>query len=236
MQKVGIETTQNIRLAYELAGVGDRIAAFLIDIIIIGAYLITSFYLASELNPPKWVFILISLPAFLYHLISEILMNGQSLGKRQLNIKVVKLDGSSPDVGNYLLRWLLWPVDNLINGSVAILTILFSRKGQRLGDIAAGTTVVKFKPRNANLRNQVYAPLENYKDYQLTYSQAEQLTEEQVSVIREALKVYRVSGNSQPVQTLSVKVQELLNQPSDMPPVKYLHTVVKDFEYIHAQA
>jgi uncharacterized RDD family membrane protein YckC len=235
MQKVGIDTTQNVRLSYELGGIGDRIAAYLLDGVLILAYYVLVYSLATYLHAPTWLQILLAVPPFAYHLFSEVLMNGQSLGKRQLNLKVVKLDGSQPDVGNYLLRWLLRPIDMWLSGSIAIVTILFSKKGQRLGDIAGGTTVVKFRPRNANLRDQVYAPLQQ-QEYTVTFPQAERLNDEQISLIRETLKMYRETGNSKPVHILAGKVSSMLGETNGLPAVTYLHTVVKDFEYLHAQA
>ena len=60
----------------------------------------------------------------------------------------VLLDGSPPTLGAYLLRWLLILVDTeILTPLVAIITIAANGKGQRIGDIAAGTTVVKTTKR-----------------------------------------------------------------------------------------
>ena len=52
-----------------------------------------------------------TLPMLLYHLLFEVFNNGQSIGKASLRIRVVKLDGSQPDLGSLLIRWLLRILD-----------------------------------------------------------------------------------------------------------------------------
>ena len=232
MQKVGIETTQNVLIDYEVAGLGDRIGAYLLDSLLTGAYYVIVFLINTEITPLEtWLNILLMLPPFLYHLLCEIFLNGQSLGKRQLNLKVVRLDGTQPGIGNYLLRWLLRPLDIWLYGSVAIITILINGKGQRLGDLAANTTVVKFRPQQHNFERQLYTPVEE-ETYQVQFPQVSRLSEKDVALIRETLRTYRLTGNGQPVQVMAEKAQELLNIQTDMPPLKLLHTLAKDFDYL----
>src|SRR5690606_34920667 len=91
--------------------------------------------------------ILFYLPVIFYHLLCEVFMDGQTFGKKAIDIKVVKLDGSQPSVGSYFLRWLLQIVDLPFFGAIGIITILVNGKGQRVGDLAAGTTVISLKHR-----------------------------------------------------------------------------------------
>src|SRR5690606_6486216 len=132
-------------------------------------------------------------PPFFYHLLCEIFMNGQSIGKRQMKIRVVKLDGSSPGIGSYLLRWILRPIDiSLFSGGIAILSIAITRHNQRLGDLAAGTTVVKTDVRQDF---PVFAVEENYTP---SFPEVVSLSDADIEVIQRVLKVYRDSGNQQP--------------------------------------
>ena len=110
MQKIKIQTTQNVAIEFVLAGLGSRILAYLIDSLIVGVYLIAVFwgYLSTiDSEPSTVILILLFLPSFLYHLLCETLLNGQSVGKRQMNIRAVRLDGSPPGFSAYLPRWLL---------------------------------------------------------------------------------------------------------------------------------
>lgn len=235
MQKVGIQTTQNVLIDYEVAGLGERIGAYLLDGVILVAYLFLLAYINIEFQTlPTVVNVLLALPVFLYHLLCEIYFNGQSIGKRQLNIKVVRLDGTSPTLGNYLLRWILRPVDFWLYFSVAVLCILIGGKGQRLGDMAAGTTVVKYRNKlMANIR-QVYEPTLP-EDFEVTFPQVSRLNEDDVALIRETLSRYRRTADPVPVQLMTDKAKEILDVNTDMPPVKFLNILLKDYQHITSQ-
>jgi uncharacterized RDD family membrane protein YckC len=236
MQRVGIRTTQNVLIDYEVASLGERIGAYLLDGIMLLAYLFILGYINIEVYQlPLYVNIILALPFFLYHLICEVFFNGQSLAKRQLHIKVVRLDGTSPSLGSYLLRWVLRPVDFLLYGSVAILCILIGGKGQRLGDIAAGTTVVKYQKDSISQVPPVYMP-DLPEDYVVHFPQVNRLTDEDIALIRETLQLYRRTANPEPVQVMSEKAKELLQVETEMPPVKFLNVLIKDYQYLSARA
>ena len=69
--------------------------------------------------------------------------SGQTLGKRIMSIKVVKADGSKPSFGDALIRTILRIIDGIAIYLVGFIVILISEKKQRIGDMAAGTIVVK---------------------------------------------------------------------------------------------
>ena len=230
MQTVAVRTSQNVTINYKIASLGDRIVAYIIDILILFAYLFLAImFLSSNKIENVYIWVLAALPYFFYHLLSEIFMEGQSVGKRQMNIKVIKMDGSRPSIGSYLIRWVVRPIDNnvFIYGSVAIILYLVRGKGQRLGDLLAGTTVIKLT------RQQSFAagPLGEHfeEEYEPVFTEVLKLTDKDMDIISRALKVYRDTANSEPVELLSTKVQEKMNVSTSMPPVKFLHTVKKDF-------
>lgn len=232
MQQVGIKTTQNVFIDYEVAGLGERIGAFLLDAVILLAYTGLLIYVNIEgITLPTYVNGLLMLPVLLYHLICEIFFNGQSIGKRQLNIKVVKLDGTSPSLGNYLMRWVLRPVDILLYGSVAILCILIGRRGQRLGDMAAGTTVVKYREHMLTATQPAYKP-DLPDDYIVSFPQVSRLTDDDIALIRETLSRYRRTADPMPVQVMHDKAREILQVETDMPPVKFLNVIIKDYQHL----
>jgi uncharacterized RDD family membrane protein YckC len=105
MYTVRVRTTQNVVIDYPLAGLGDRILAFLNDALILAAYAGLCWLAFDRLElVVDWITMLfIYIPYLLYHLLFEIFMDGQSPEKRQRKIKVVRLDGTSPSIGNYLL-------------------------------------------------------------------------------------------------------------------------------------
>ena len=149
MQSVEVRTAQNVKIRYEAASIGDRIVAFFLDGIVLVAITVGLSGLVSSMEAtlPVSVSVLLFLPLMMYHLLMEVFFNGQSIGKKTLNIKVVKLDGSRPSLGAYVIRWLFRILEiTTFTGVLALIVILVNGKGQRLGDIAAGTTVVKIRP------------------------------------------------------------------------------------------
>ena len=153
MDNFQIETAQNINIHQNVAHITTRIGSFLIDLLIIISYYILLIFIMSWLNLnfgiQQWaISLILSLPMLFYTLIFETLWNGQTPGKRINKTRVVKLAGSKPTLGNYLLRWMMPIIDiQMATGSVAVLTILLNGKGQRLGDLAAGTTIISEKKR-----------------------------------------------------------------------------------------
>ena len=233
MQKISIQTTQNVRIEYVLAGIGDRILAYLIDILIIIAYatVLGLLFNALSVEPSVTVVVLLALPAFLYHLLCEMFLDGQSVGKRQMKIKVVKLDGSSPGLGAFLMRWILRLIDlNMFGGGIAVLCIAITTHDQRLGDLAAGTTVVK-------VRGQETTPVFAVDDdYQPTYQEVTRLTDADIDTIQRVIKAHRDSGNTEPVRLTADKVQQTLGVQSDMRPLQFLFTIVRDYKHLTSQS
>ena len=157
MQAVNIQTTQNVQLEYPLAGIGERLLAYLLDLIIMSSFffIVILILAAIGLELSLATRLVISIVTYLYRFVMEISFNGQTIGKMALNIKVIKLDGSNPSVAAYLLRWLLELIDFGITG-VAILSIILTKNGQRLGDLLGGTIVIKVRKISAvNMQNKV---------------------------------------------------------------------------------
>ena len=231
MQTIKVRTTQNVLIDYPIAGLFDRILGFALDTLIWIAYFIIAISIFGVLKVlDGWLVILLYLPVFFYHLIFEIAMNGQSPGKRAMNIRVVRIDGDSPTIANYILRWILWPVDVLLSGSVAITLILLTQNGQRLGDVAAGTTVIKLTNPGALKGQEIIQALQN--DYQPQFPQVVHLSDSDISLIKEALAVNLQLGNTHPMEVISEKIKSLHGIHTDMHALTFLNTVLKDYHYL----
>ena len=91
MNTIFVTTSQNIDVEYDLASLGERIAGYFIDLLIIIAYIIIIILLASLFHlftqETVWVTILLFLPVMFYDLACEVLLNGQSVGKKMMKIK-----------------------------------------------------------------------------------------------------------------------------------------------------
>lgn len=232
MEKVSINTSQNVQISYTLAGLGERIFAYLMDIVIMVSITIVMIIVltySGVLETSPFLVLLAILPMFFYHLIFELTMNGQSIGKKVMNIKVVKLNGAQVTLGGYLLRWLLWPIDTFFYGGIAILCITIGSKGQRLGDIAAGTTVIKLK-KSGFLKDHTLNDLD--VDYTPVFLNADQLTPEYIELIKKAIKAKLEMLDDKPVDAIAAKTKNKLNITTELPDLKFLHTIMKDYHHL----
>ena len=233
MQTISVRTTQNVAIHYPIASIGDRILAFLIDRIILVAYLVALVALFVNMDVEiVWLWIvLVAIPFFCFNLFFEIFMNGQSPGKRALSIQVVRVDGTQPTVGDYLLRWLFGLIDfYVLSGALAVVVIAVNGKGQRLGDIVAGTCVVKLIAQKEITANEIFITAENL--YQPTFPQVTQLEGRDIELIQRALEANVNFGNSQPVLMVTERIKSLLGIQSELAPVEFLYTVVKDYNHL----
>ncbi len=232
MAGLEIQTAQNITLEYAPASIGDRILAFLIDTLVIIAYFLVALGLVFgilDIESP-WILIALYIPLFFYHLSSEVFMDGQSIGKRQMKIKVVKTNGTPATLGAYIIRWILRPVDNFFYGGIAMITIAIGGKGQRLGDVAANTTVVKLNKKVEVKTHELIKKIED--DYEPIFPEANNLSDRDIEIIRKALEINRETANISPVLKVEEKVKGTLSITSTLPPVKFLYTIIKDHNYL----
>ncbi len=238
MDNFQIETAQNVIIRQNAASVGARIGSFLLDLLIIILYFILCIWLMEALglssNFDAWViYLIISLPVFFYHLLFEVLMNGQSPGKRLNRIRVVKLDGSKPTFGAYLLRWIVAVLEiNIFSGSLALLTILLNGKGQRLGDLAAGTTVITER-KKMTINDTLVADLD--VDYTPTYSQVTVLSDSDIQTIKELYRKAKRTNNHGLILKLHSKIIDLTGIKTDEQPINFVDTVIKDYNYFTQQ-
>ena len=233
MQTIRVRTTQNVFIEYPLASVGERIVAYLIDWIILIFYTIACVAVLATIEVEVWYIwlILIGVPMLFFSLLFEIFMNGQTPGKFAMKIKVVRLDGTPPTIGDYLMRWIFSFIDfYMLSGAVAVVIIAAGGKGQRLGDVVAGTSVVKLVEHHQITTQNVFVPVE--EQYVPTFAQVVNLTEKDIDLIQRALDVNREQGNMQPVLIITDKIKALLNIQTDLPPVKFLYTIIKDYQTI----
>lgn len=239
MHEIQIETTQNVTIEYKIGSVGDRIIATLIDLLILIGYTIALVLIISQLKLRLGVagVIILYIPAFFYDLLCETFLNGQSFGKKMRKIKVVKLDGSQPNFLSYFLRWILRPIDIWFTyGSVALITILINGKGQRLGDLAANTTIIKLKDE-ATLDDTILLKVK--EDYVPKFPQVSVLNDKEIGLIKEVLE--RVSKIDDPfvfdkiVTKCKNTFLEKLGTTTDLKSLTFLQTILRDYNYFNSK-
>lgn len=241
MDSVAINTAQNVVIDYEPAGLGNRILAALLDLLFKFAYIITWVIIlvstkafGTEGTAAILVVVAIFLPILFYDLLFEIFANGQSLGKKIIKIKVVKLDGTQPSIGSFLLRWLLRIVEiDMLYGLIAIITIASSKNKQRLGDMAGGTTVIQIRP--AVTIKDTILQIQQKEVYNVVFQQVASLTEKDMEIIKEVHDFYLKTGNREAMVKLSDKIKKKTGIISTMPEADFLATLLKDFNHYKFQ-
>ena len=242
MSKIQIKTTQNILLAFEPASIGERMGAFAIDFVLIMGY----GYLASviidlsgySLSTNPWEFSAISsvlmLPAAFYSLVAESLMQGQTVGKRILKIRVLKIDGYQASFADFFIRWTFALVEVALSmGSIALISIISSKYSQRLGDFAAGTAVITER----NKMNISHTILEELSyTYQPLFSQAEVLlfSDQDAQTIKNYLAQALKSKNGQiTIARLADKITEVSKREhtSYTQKAEFIQQFLKDYSF-----
>lgn len=230
---VAIRTSQNVLLEYEPASLGDRMLATLIDYVVFLGWLLLTLGIptALGLRLGNYYTLLIGvLPIGLYDLLCEWLLNGRSLGKLAMETRVVMLDGSQPGLGAYLIRWLLRIVESVFffGGVVPVITVAANGKGQRLGDIAAGTTVVKAKPA-VSLNDIMARPLP--ESYTVQFPDVRLLADRDIHIVREVLQ----RGDGQVLHRTADKIKEVTGIQSDLSSRAFLETIITDYQFVTTQ-
>ena len=147
---ISAETPEGVVLQLTLAGIGSRFTAAIIDTAIQIAIVI-AIQLAVVLSGASGIALAIGTllafaTFFVYDIAFETRASGRTPGKRWTGLRVVKVDGRPVDFRSSAVRNLLRLIDALPGPYlVAIVTVFVSKRNQRLGDLAAGTLVVREK-------------------------------------------------------------------------------------------
>ena len=227
-----IETAQNVGVDYEIASIGERILAQIVDYAVYFVWIMAVAVIMSVSRngianiSETWIMIGgMLVPIMLAPLLCEYFLNGQTPGKMALKIKVIRLDGSKATLSSYLLRWLLIIVDiGFFSGLVAVLTIAITGKGQRLGDIAAGTTVIKTHP---TIRLEHIMTPDLNPNYKPAYPGVVRLSDKDIRTIRKVL----ATNNEELMEATMSKIEDLLGINSLETASVFLWTIINDYNF-----
>ncbi|MDE6451017.1 MAG: RDD family protein [Odoribacter sp.] len=218
---------QNVNVTCQPAGLVHRICATLLDYIFMAGAFLLILYFSRESN--GYIARIFSVFLLCYHLLFEYLLKGQSPGKMICRIRVVRLDGQKLSFWECLLRWSLRLIDISISfGSIAMSSIIISSRMQRLGDLAAGTVVVREKTEVPHNRFTLY---DTPEDYQVKFPQIAILTDKDISIIKEVMLEVEQHKDYKLLSPLASRVKTLTGIQTDMNNLTFMQTVLKD--YIH---
>ena len=224
-----IGTTQNVFLDWKKAGIGERFLALLMDIAIISGIVILMAFLQLFDKAPKIALVISGLLFYFYHVIMEIFNHGQSFGKNIMKIRVVSYNGEKAGVYQYIIRNLIRPIDYFFG--LGLVVMIATEQDQRLGDLAAGTVVIKLA-KEVTYEETVHEVVED--DYKPVFKkhQLEKLSTNNIELIKSTLDDCLKNRRYEAVALLHHKVSGIMEIEQDnLTHIEYLQAVVKDFNY-----
>jgi uncharacterized RDD family membrane protein YckC len=261
MSIIQINTAFNIDLEFDVAEFHKRLLAYIIDFILMIIYLWSmksvmyyGFNLDFETNMGLDILV-ISIPLLFYSLLAELWMNGQTIGKKIMSIRVISLEGGEPTLGQYILRWITkffeWPflfgyiffskedafayifsyafVTGLF-GIAVVIIIAVTPKNQRLGDLAAGTVVVNTKTQ-LTINDTIFMEV-NKADYKVMFPAVMRLSDRDINTIKGVVTQANRSGNYEMCNRVAMKVKDVLKINTDMHPDQFLDKLLEDYNYL----
>jgi hypothetical protein len=176
-----------------------------------------------------WIWsVFVVIPAFSFGFICELLMNGQTPGKRIMELQVINLDGTRSGPVQFGIRWVCGLIDFIfLFGVLATILIGSGGKGQRLGDMVAGTYVIK-----STGENRVSGNIQVYRGYTPVFPQVVHLDRYYMELINRALDASRDHNNQAPALMVMEKLKSLLEVSTEMPAGLFLTTLRDDFNHL----
>lgn len=169
----GIVTPEAVVLEFADAGLGSRALAFLVDLVVRFLALWAIFTgvalfvpLLTETAAIVVVSVVMLLLLLVYPVVFETFWNGRTIGKYFLGLRVVTVEGAPVRFGHTVIRAALGLVDFWLTLGIAAIGFgLATRHNQRLGDLAAGTIVIRERQAGAHAQPIVFEPPPGWAPY-----------------------------------------------------------------------
>lgn len=268
MGVIKVPTSFNIEVEFEVPEFYRRLIALLIDMLIqffyfkiagkiFEAIFINSDFLDENIQHNLWATVLLLiLPIMVYHVVLEITMNGQSVGKKIVGIRVVHENGGRASISQFIIRWLLRLSDLWIIGLVFFLAdpqfdrniertllillalgflitdivlVVSSKKGQRIGDILAHTILVRTNTKSS-IEDTVFQEVSD--SYKPSFPQIMQLSDKDINAIKSILETAKKRGDFTMAAIAAEKIKSHLKISTDMSPFDFLDMLLKDYNYL----
>ena len=205
-ETLDINTPENVAFGYQVAGIGSRFLATLVDtliifflqIVVMVAYSVIINILDADPSSSgsAWVAAIMGLVIFLfywgYYVFFEMLWNGQTPGKRWTGLRVIRADGTPITLSESFIRNLTRLVDFLPAAyGVGIITMFIDKQSRRLGDLAAGTLVVHDRApitiQELSVKRTVNYGMQSLKPISIEGFPVERLTNDDLGLIEDFL-------------------------------------------------
>jgi uncharacterized RDD family membrane protein YckC len=244
MQTIEITTSQNVTIEYELAPLIERFWALLLDnLIMIIVWLALVFTLFDALSSNKYRAIqqiLFTFPfwfTIIYNFVCETLLRGQTMGKKVMKIKVVRIDGKKLGATDYFLRSIFQLVDYFFTlGILGAVLISSSDRKQRMGDMAAGTAVIRLSTDRRFTLSSILN-IQTIDSHTPLFPEVKNLSEEDMLFIKSVVlrrRKYPNNSHKEVVENLYVHIRGLLKLDSpflyhEAERIEFFQTLIKDY-------
>jgi uncharacterized RDD family membrane protein YckC len=272
MGVIKVPTNFNIELDFEIPEFYRRLLALLIDVVILFFY----YKIAGEIFSTiagsmdrydedsaydmQAIRLLLLLPIMLYHVVLEITMNGQSIGKKIMGLRVVDENGGKPSISQFLIRWLLrlsdvWIILILLFLAYVVLTgqgldsaesvfLLLFGVGFLVTDIVLvisskkgqrigdilAKTILISVHTKGNIEETVFQEVAD--SYIPSFPQIMQLSDKDINAIKSILETARKKNDYNMAEAAAYKIKAHLKIESDISPFDFLATLLKDYNYL----
>lgn len=202
-----------------------------------------------------WLELITLLPVAFYPLVCEYTMKGQTIGKKLMKVKIINETGGNATLSQYMLRWLirvgdfylviimllfiaLGPIGFVflfffgfvgILAFVDFLCMIIGKKGQRLGDIAAGTLLINTKTQHV-LNETVFMEVED--NYTVQYPEVMKLSDRDLNTIKNIHNTLLKNYDFYLAENTASKIKSVLNIYSNKEPIDFIESVLKDYNYL----
>jgi uncharacterized RDD family membrane protein YckC len=266
MSTIRIATNFNIDLEFTAAPFHRRLFAWVLDIIVLIFYIYIAIKIIDSFDRSfssydqegLWMLMMVlMLPLLTYHLLSEVLMNGQSIGKRIMGLRVISENGSKPSISQYIIRWLIRTSDYMVvviaiyaptgfGGSASfmwqvaaafclliadIILVNASKKNQRLGDMLAHTLLIRTKER-ADIQDTIFLHVND--NYTPSFPQVMQLSDRDINALKGILDASRKQNDYDMAERAADKIKNHLKIESHLSAFDFLEILLKDYNYLSA--
>ncbi len=255
MKSVEFVSAQNVKVEYEYATIIQRTTATIIDATTVAVYLIIMYIIIRRIDSDYELLlelIIMKIPWIFYHPIMEYLTHGQTLGKYAMGIRVVTYDGERPGLREIFTRWIfkghffwiafsffmapaelfVWGLIHVGIGVIGFMHASVSDKKQRMGDVMAGTIVIKDKSAVRYSLRDVLS-IKSQENYTPEYPAVIRFTDEDMLLIKNTIQRVRKYPNPETKKFAieladeSARLIGLEKTPDKR--LKFLQTLLQDY-------
>ena len=272
MGAIKVPTNFNIELEFEVPEFYRRLVALLIDVLLQYFYLRIAgeIFISIQGNTDpfdrdsgydlwsvRW---LLLLPLMFYHLVLELTMNGQSIGKKVMGLRVVDENGGKPSFSQFAIRWLLrlsdlWIVQillyifyvvatNDVIGNAEIIALVLFAFAFLVTDIVLvvsskkgqrigdilARTIIISIRTKSNIEETVFQEVAD--NYVPSFPQIMQLSDKDINAIKSILETALKKGDQHMAEAAAGKIRSHLKIESGMPAFDFLDVLLKDYNYL----